>query len=558
MEYKNENRICQNCKQTFIIEPDDFLFYEKMRVPPPTFCPECRFKMRSLWRNETTLYSGQKCGLCDKSIISMYNPKSPHTIYCHDCFVSDKWNARDYAIDFDENKSFLEQFKRLILRVPKDALFITNTIASNVNSPFINMAGGCKNCYMFFNGGPCQDVLYAKGVKDSEDSIDLYFGVGMNQCYEGVNVLNSYKVFYGQNVVSCVDSMFLFNCRNLTNCFGCVNLINKSYCWFNEQLDQEEYNLRLSEILGNSEAIEKTKKEFENFVKKFPHRENNNIQTIGSEGDYLFGCKNVRNSFEIANAENVKNAIFAKEAKDSMDIIGYGFKSQNLLECVGVGYADNVISSAYVDNSFNIMYSLSLKNCSDCIGCDSLRNMKYCILNKEYEKKEYERLKNLIYKELKEKKLLGLMITAEFAPFAYNEVIGQDNLVMTKEEVVAQGFRWEDDLQKTTGKETLKPEQIPNHIKDVQDSIMQEVLSCTDCGRNYKLTEAEFIFYKRMLLPIPRKCFYCRHQARIKKRGPYKFWERVCNKCKKEITTNYAPDRPEIVYCEDCYKKEIY
>ena len=34
----DETRVCQNCKKDFVIEPDDFLFYEKMKVPAPTFC----------------------------------------------------------------------------------------------------------------------------------------------------------------------------------------------------------------------------------------------------------------------------------------------------------------------------------------------------------------------------------------------------------------------------------------------------------------------------------------------------------------------------------------
>jgi len=41
MEYQSENRICQNCKSDFIIELEDFSFYEKMKVPAPTFCPYC-------------------------------------------------------------------------------------------------------------------------------------------------------------------------------------------------------------------------------------------------------------------------------------------------------------------------------------------------------------------------------------------------------------------------------------------------------------------------------------------------------------------------------------
>ena len=85
----SETKNCQNCKNDFTIESDDFLFYEKMKVPAPKVCPDCRFKMRAMWRNETTLYSGRKCGLCDKSVVSIYNPKSPYTVYCYDCFCSD-------------------------------------------------------------------------------------------------------------------------------------------------------------------------------------------------------------------------------------------------------------------------------------------------------------------------------------------------------------------------------------------------------------------------------------------------------------------------------------
>jgi len=29
-------------------------------------------------------------------------------------------------------------------------------------------------------------------------------------------------------------------------------------------------------------------------------------------------------------------------------------------------------------------------------------------------------------------------------------------------------------------------------------------------------------------------------------------------KCSKSIQTSYSPERPEIVYCEQCYLQEIY
>jgi hypothetical protein len=29
-------------------------------------------------------------------------------------------------------------------------------------------------------------------------------------------------------------------------------------------------------------------------------------------------------------------------------------------------------------------------------------------------------------------------------------------------------------------------------------------------------------------------------------------------KCKVEFETSYAPERPEIIYCEKCYQREVY
>jgi len=29
-------------------------------------------------------------------------------------------------------------------------------------------------------------------------------------------------------------------------------------------------------------------------------------------------------------------------------------------------------------------------------------------------------------------------------------------------------------------------------------------------------------------------------------------------RCSTEFETSYSPDRPEIIYCEECYKREVY
>lgn len=552
-----ETRNCQNCKKSFDIEPDDFSFYEKMKVPAPGVCPGCRFKMKALFRNETTLYSGRNCDFCGKGIITMYNPKSPYKVYCHDCFYSDKWDPKDYAINYDPGKPFIDQLGELLEKVPKINTYITTGDGINVNSEYVNMASGCKNSYLVFNTSVAEDLMYSRGIRDGRDSADIYFGTSFESCYESINIQQSSGVIWGQNVVGCVSSAFLLNCSGLTNCFGCVNLRNKSHCWFNEQLSAEEYNIRINEVLGSHMKMEEMQQKFTDFCSQFPRRENNNIKTVGSTGDYLFECKNIRNSFEVTKGEDSRHIYFSKGLRDSLGTIGYGTASEQLLECVATGHSSRIIGSYGPENCQDVLYGFYIKNCQNVIGCDALKNSKYSILNKEYSKEEYENHRAHIIEELKSFGLYGLIIPPALAPFAYNESIAQDNFPMTKEEVLGLGFRWEDDIQITKGKETFLPEQIPDHIDEVSDEITKEVLRCAKCERNYKITEQELLFYRKMKLPIPHNCFYCRHQNRILRRGEIKFSVRNCSNCDKEISSNLNKEESPIVYCESCYQQEV-
>jgi len=86
---KTEQRQCQKCKNEFLLDGDDFSFYEKMKVPAPNVCPDCRFKMRAVWRNEMSLYSGRKCDKCGKDIKTNYSPDRPEIVYCDECYKAE-------------------------------------------------------------------------------------------------------------------------------------------------------------------------------------------------------------------------------------------------------------------------------------------------------------------------------------------------------------------------------------------------------------------------------------------------------------------------------------
>jgi len=58
---KSEKRICQNCKRELIIEPEDFEFYQKIKVPAPTFAQSVArregllFAMKGLYIKENAI-----------------------------------------------------------------------------------------------------------------------------------------------------------------------------------------------------------------------------------------------------------------------------------------------------------------------------------------------------------------------------------------------------------------------------------------------------------------------------------------------------------------------
>ena len=68
----------------------------------------------------------------------------------------------------------------------------------------------------------------------------------------------------------------------------------------------------------------------------------------------------------------------------------------------------------------------------------------------------------------------------------------------------------------------------------------------------------ELDFYRSMNIPIPRLHPDERHIERMQKRISRILHKRRCTKCERDIQTTYAPDKPETVYCEECYLAEVY
>ena len=168
----------------------------------------------------------------------------------------------------------------------------------------------------------------------------------------------------------------------------------------------------------------------------------------------------------------------------------------------------------------------------------------------------------------------GEYFPTDFSSFAYNETIAFEERPLSKEQALASGYRWKDIGTKFYAS-TLKSAQLSDDINDVKDYLCDEVIECpnlgdtkTQCTSAYKILPDELSFYRQMNLPIPRYCPNCRYHARLVWKNPFHFYTRQCmcelanhqhkDKCSNKFETMYAPDRPELIYCKECYQAEIY
>jgi hypothetical protein len=123
-------------------------------------------------------------------------------------------------------------------------------------------------------------------------------------------------------------------------------------------------------------------------------------------------------------------------------------------------------------------------------------------------------------------------------------------------EALALWFPWHEETEQIIKKDNSKD--LPDTIDEVEDDICDEVLVCAVTWKSYKIIPQELQFYKRIWMPLPRKCPNQRHKERMARRNPRKLRNRACMKCWIPITSPYNPKGIETIYCEACYNHEIY
>ncbi len=564
---------CANCNTTFDILAEDFDFYSKIQVPPPTLCPECRLKRRLSWRNDWHLFkkTDERTG---EKIFSLYPEESPVKIYDKEYWMSDAWDPMDHGRDFDFNRPFFEQWQELFHSVPLPAHPIMNA----VNSQYCTNANDIKNCYLVRGASFTEDSAYVIWDQGSKQCFDSHMTNRCELSYGNINTIECYRTFFSVDCEKCHEMTLSKDCVGCNDCFGSIGLRSKSYHIFNQPYSKEEYFAKIAEMnLGSRKSFDTAREEAYKHWKTFPHKFMHGGQNVNVSGDYIYESKNAKDCYRVRGTEDSKyiQNILTGPVKDCYDYSNYGDNAELVYESMvmGTGVSNVKFCAEGYPNASFMEYSVHCSNASYLFGCVSLRNKKYCILNKQYSKEEYEALVPKIIEHMETTGEYGEFFPSSMSPFPYYATQAHEFFPLTETEATEKGLVWYP-IAKQQYTITIPAENLADNIQDADKTILDQVIECAhkescthECTGAFRMIETEFDFCKRMNIPLPNLCPNCRHYERLALRNVPKLHTRTCScdisghshsgACSNTFETTYSPNRPEKVYCEQCYQKEI-
>ncbi len=564
-EHLVETKTCRHCGESFPITDKDMEFYKKVSptfggkkylIPPPALCPDCRQQRRLAFRNERKLYK-KISSKSNKEIVTQFSPDKDIHVLSMSEYYSNSWIPSSLSIDWDTR--MMLQFDFLNKKCPKISL-LSDIISEENNSQYQNWSSRNKNCYLIFCAGDNYDCAYGYSVDYSTDCIDNTWLRDCEWCFESIDCNNCYACFYVQNSSFCKNIRYCYDCINCSFCWGCVGLRNKEYYILNKAYSKKDYFEELIKLWKEwnlPEFLDTYKK----LRLRYPRRFATIDSSINSTGEFIYDSSNIKASIKVYESQNCAYSSKIVKCTDCYDLDSWWDSWQLIYECITVW--KNAFNCIFSNNCWpscsNLMYCDSCIACSYCILCTGLKNKSYCILNRQYTKEEYELLVPKIIEHMTRTGEWWEFFPSSLSPFGYNETVAQEYFPLSKSEAIKDKvFNWSDYEAPFPKVEKIIPaSKLPEDISKIPDDILNWAIECEVTGKPFRIIRQELEFYRKHNLPIPRRHPDQRHLDRMKQRNPRKLFERKCDKCQKDMITTYAPERLEIVYCEECYNREV-
>jgi len=458
-------------------------------------------------------------------------------VYDQHVWWSDEWDALEYGRDFDFSRPFFEQYADLARAVPR--LSIINS--QSENSDYCNYSRSNQHCFLCFGGHENENCSYCWYNWQDKDCFDCLSVIKSELTYESNVGGGLYRSGYLEYSFDSSDCWFGYNLQGCRHCFLSSNLRNKEYYFHNEPLSKEEYERRVIEFWKTRhEGLERAKREFAALKLTTIRRPVYQKSTEDCRGDDIVLSKSIRHGFDGEYSED-SAYVYPKFTNvyhcQDTNKMGYE-RSEWTYMAIGCAGLNNARFCDSCWTGSNLTYTTLCFSSRDLFGCVGLRNKQYCIFNKQYSKEEYEALVLKIIEHMKQTGEWGQFFPKELSPFAYNETTAQEYTPLDQASAEALGYRWRKP-DRAARSVTLQSDQLPE-IGATTDDILSEVIGCPHagtCSCQCSGTQSENGVYHNQTAS---------HSSHTEAQA-----------CPNTFETSFAPNRPEIVYCESCYQAEV-
>lgn len=256
----------------------------------------------------------------------------------------------------------------------------------------------------------------------------------------------------------------------------------------------------------------------------------------------------------------------SKLAKDSLDINGFSYYSDHLLECLGSGNSSRIGFTACCEFCSDVYYSSWCLSSNNLFGCVGIKHGSYALMNTALGQHEYDIMVPKVIDHMRSTGEWGEFFHPSISPFGYNETIGADDQPLDKATLEKYGWRWYDAPRKERAGGYIipldtaeyNPEKVSKELAERNiAALLAGVIRCEKTSEPFRITREELRFYITHDLPIPRKHPQARYNERIAFMNPKKLLAKKCDECASDIQTTYNVTQRKVL-CENCYRKLVY
>lgn len=430
-------------------------------------------------------------------------------VLSNDDFEEIRDNLTDSWVDYNFNKWFFENFWEFMKQSYFPARIV---IVENENCDYSDIVLWSKNAYLsnvIINN--CENILYWMSIKDNCTYIVNSCMVFNNSeiCHMTFWIINSFKIFYSRFINNSNNIWFSTNLVWCSECILCDSLENQKYCIENKKYEKNIYLEKKKELLKNKQEYSKIYSWLKNIW--------NNVSTTNSTWNFLVDCDDVENWYNCYWVKTWRNIILIWWEiwnEDIYDVFQAGSPSWDDMYWVTWAWrwVKNLFNSCNVNGWVSVFYSTFMEDCSYCIWCIWLRGKSYCILNKQYNKIEWEKLADKIFTSMESDWILWDFFPANLNPFYFNDTMAhliwnfkeeqiKDKWYMRREHEIKVDIPEWSNLIKTT--EINKYQWYDSYWNwKINPEILNKVIEDKK-GNYYRIVQMEYDFLKKYSLPIP-------------------------------------------------------